>query len=186
MSRAVAASLLALALSVTSSAARAQTVPHRVVGFGAGLALGGERTSVNTSHWILEPLNIEVRVPVTPRFELGAHVPVGNVIYGNTVERGQRFVWFDVFATWYPLREAGGLFIAPGLGLLYGSNEAARGVGLEIPARLGWEFSGASRAFATSLSVRPWVDVVFPSGDVDVGTRYGALVELTLIGYVTR
>ena len=186
MSRAVTASLLALALSVASSAAVAQGVPRRVVGFGAGLALGGERTSVNTSHWILQPLNVEVRVPLTARFELGAHVPVGNVIYGNIAESGQRFVWFDVFATWYPLRDAGGLFVAPGLGLLYGSNEASRGVGLEIPARLGWEFTGVSRSFATALSVRPWVDVVFPSGNVDVGTRYGALVELTLIGYVTR
>jgi hypothetical protein len=136
------------------------------------------------------PLNFEARVALTPRFELAAWVPVGTLLYANLAGQSDNtrrsFAWFDVFATWYPLRDAGGFFVAPGLGLLYGSGAEASGVGVEIPARVGWEFTGDDRSFGRALAVRPWVDVVFPSGNVDVGACYGVFVEFTLIGYVTR
>ncbi|MCX5746130.1 MAG: hypothetical protein NT062_26935 [Proteobacteria bacterium] len=164
----------------------AWVAPTRLVGFGGGFALGGERTSVDTSHPILQPANLEVRVPLSPRLELAAHVPLGNVYYGNVAEDGQRFAWFDVFAVYYPLRDAGGLFVAPGLGMIYGRTPTSSGVAVEVPVRLGWEFTRPSRGFATAISVRPWLDLVFPSGNVDQGSRRGVLVELTLIGYVTR
>jgi hypothetical protein len=93
-------------------------------------------------------------------------------------------VWFDLFAVWYPLRESGGLFVAPGLGLIYGSTRDSSGFAIELPARLGWEFS--TRSFAKALALRPWLDVVVPAGNVDIGTRFGLLLELTLIGYATR
>jgi hypothetical protein len=50
--------------------------------------------------------------------------------------------------------------------------------------RVGWE--SARPGFGRSLAVRPFFDVVFPSGNVDTGTRYGVVFELTLIGYSTR
>ncbi len=186
-----AASWVTLALLALAPAAAAQTTPpRRVVGFGGGMGLGVERTSVATTNFTVLPLNVEARVALTPRLELAAWVPVGNLLYANLATQGdgtrRTFAWFDVFATWYPLRDAGGFFVAPGLGLLYGSGAEASGVGVEIPARVGWEFTGDGRSFGRALAVRPWVDVVFPSGNVDVGARYGVFVEFTLIGYVTR
>ena len=166
--------------------AAAQSVPERVWGVGGGFAIGNEHTSVNTDHTFVQPLNLEVRVAMAPRLELAAHVPLASVIYGNYLNNSgdQRFVWFDLFAVWYPLRASGGLFVAPGLGLIYGSTRDSSGYAIELPARLGWEFG--TRGFAKALTLRPWLDVVVPSGNVDVGTRYGLLLELTLIGYATR
>ena len=186
-----AASVLAVALAALAPAASAQTAPpRRVVGFGGGMGLGGEGTSVGSTHLSVLPLNFEARVALTPRFELAAWVPVGTLLYANLAGQSDNtrrsFAWFDVFATWYPLRDAGGFFVAPGLGLLYGSGAEASGVGVEIPARVGWEFTGDDRSFGRALALRPWVDVVFPAGNVDVGARYGVFVEFTLIGYATR
>jgi hypothetical protein len=173
----------ALVLAMLAAAdVHAEGVPPRVWGLGGGFALGSERTSVNTSHTFLQPLNLEVRAAVAPRLELALHLPLTSMLYGNYLEGGNRhFVWFDLFAVWYPLRESGGLFVAPGLGLIYGSTSGSSGVAIEVPARLGWEFG--SRGFGRAVAVRPWFDVVFPSGEVDTGTRYGVIVELTLIGY---
>jgi hypothetical protein len=166
--------------------ARAQAAPSRVWGLGGGFAIGKERTSVNTDHTFVQPLNLELRIALASRFELAAHVPLASMIYGNYLDNSgnQRFVWFDMFAVWYPLRESGGLFVAPGLGFIYGSTSASSGAAIELPARIGWETS--RRGFGKALSVRPWLDVVFPSGNVDTGTRYGVLFELTLIGYATQ
>jgi hypothetical protein len=182
----IASRLLAVAIAFAPAVAAAEGEASRVWGAGGGFAIGSDHTSVNTDHTFVQPLNLELRVPVAPRLELAAYVPVASLIYGNSLNgnEGNRFVWFDLFAVWYPLREAGGLFVAPGLGMIYGSSRDSSGVGIELPARLGWEFS--TRGFAKSLSVRPWFDVVFPSGNVDTGTRYGLLFELTLIGYATQ
>jgi hypothetical protein len=169
------------------AAARAETLPSRVWGLGGGFAIGSERTSVDTSHTFVQPLNLEVRAAVSPHLELALHLPVTSMLYGNYLEGGnRRFVWFDLFAVWYPLRESSGLFVAPGLGMIYGSTSGSSGLALEVPARLGWELSRGSHGFGRAVAVRPWFDVVFPSGEVDTGTRYGFLVELTLIGYATR
>lgn len=186
MSRTVAAAALAFAFgAVAPSAAHADGLRSRAWGLGGGFALGRELTSVNTTHTFVQPINLELRIPVTPRVELAAYIPVSSMLYGNYLEGGEnrRFAWFDVFAVWYPLRESSGLFLAPGLGMIYGSTPDSSGVAVELPARLGWEFG--SRGFGRALSVRPWIDVVFPSGDVDTGMRYGVLFELTLIGYAT-
>jgi hypothetical protein len=177
----------AIAFAVlTPSVAAAQGVPSRTWGVGGGFAIGRERTSVNTDHTFVQPLNLELRIPVATRLELAAYVPLASIIYGNSLNNSgdQRFGWFDLFAVWYPLRESGGLFVAPGLGMIYGSTRDSSGVAIEIPARIGWETS--SRGFGRAVSVRPWIDVVFPSGNVDIGTRYGLLFELTLIGYATQ
>jgi hypothetical protein len=180
------AATFVLAMTV-STVASAQSVPSRVWGVGGGFAIGNDHTSVNTTHTFVQPLNLEARAALSPHVELALYVPVTSMLYGNYLEGGNRhFVWFDAFAVWYPLRESGGLFVAPGLGFIYGSTSGSSGAAIEIPARLGWEFSRASRGFGRSLSVRPWFDVVFPSGEVDTGTRYGVLLELTLIGYATR
>lgn len=172
-------------IALTPSGALAQAVPSRVWGVGGGFAIGTERTSVNTEHTFLQPLNLELRLAVAERLELAAHVPLSSILYGNYLNGGnERFVWFDLFAVWYPLRESGGLFVAPGIGMIYGSNSTSSGVAIEVPARVGWETS--RRGFGKAFSVRPWVDIVFPSGNVDTGTRYGLLFELTLIGYATQ
>lgn len=189
MSATVCRAIVVLALAVATfapSAAQADGPRSRAWGLGAGFALGSERTSVNTQHTVLQPLNLELRVPVTPRVEIAAYIPFSSLLYGNYLEGGEnrRFAWFDVFAVWYPLRESSGLFLAPGLGMIYGSTRDSSGVAIELPARVGWEFG--SRGFGRALSVRPWLDVVFPSGNVDTGMRYGVLFELTLIGYATR
>lgn len=183
--RAVAAVALAFAITALApSAAHADGLRSRAWGLGGGFALGRERTSVNTEHTFLQPLNLELRVPVAPRVELAMYVPLSSLLYANQLEGGNRqFVWFDVFAVWYPVRESSGLFLAPGLGMIYGSTRDSSGVAVELPARVGWEFG--SRGFGRALSVRPWIDVVFPSGDVDTGMRYGVMFELTLIGYAT-
>jgi hypothetical protein len=180
----VVAAAIAFAV-LTPAVAAAQSVPSRVWGVGGGFAIGKEQTSVNTDHTFVQPINLELRIPVATRLELAAHIPAASLLYANSLNNSgdQRFVWFDLFAVWYPLRESGGLFIAPGLGMIYGSTRDSSGVALEIPARFGWETS--SRGFGRAVSVRPWIDVVFPSGNVDTGTRYGLLFELTLIGYAT-
>lgn len=179
--------LLATALAVAPSIASAQpAAPRRLFGFGVGLGLGIDRTSYGHTRGALFPLDLELRVPVTPRVEIALWFPVGSNVWGNISEDRRSFFWADVFATWYPLRDAGGLFVAPGLGIVYGSTSDSSGVGLEIPARLGWEFSNATRSFGAGLSARPWIDVVFPSDNLDVATRYGVIFELTLIGYVRR
>jgi hypothetical protein len=178
--------LLVLAIT-TSTVASAQSVPSRVWGIGGGVAIGNEHTSVNTSHTFLQPLNLEGRVALGPHLELALHLPVTSMLYANYLEGGNRhFVWSDLFAVWYPLRESSGLFVAPGLGFIYGSTSGSSGVAIEVPARIGWELSRASRGVGRAVAVRPWFDVVFPSGEVDIGTRYGFLVELTLIGYATN
>jgi hypothetical protein len=41
-------------------------------------------------------------------------------------------------------------------------------------------------SFGFDVALRPWVDVVFPSANIDIGARYGALIELGFIGYATR
>ncbi len=180
------ASVLAALGVLGPAVAAAQSVPARVWGLGGGFAIGNEHTSVNTDHTFIQPLNLELRVAVAPHLELAAHVPLASVIYGNFLDSSgdQRFVWVDGFAVWYPLRASGGLFVGPGLGLIYGSTRASSGVAIELPARIGWEFG--TRGFGKALAVRPWLDVVVPSGNVDVGTRYGLLLELTLIGYALR
>lgn len=185
MSRLIVAALALGLAALAPAVAHAQSAPSRVWGLGGGFAAGTESTSVNTSHTVLQPINLELRIPVTSRIELAAHIPFSSMLYGNYLEGGEnrRFAWADVFAVWYPLRESGGLFLAPGVGVIYGSTPDSSGVAVQLPARFGWEFG--TRGFGRALSVRPWVDVVFPSGDVDNGMRYGVLLELTLIGYAT-
>lgn len=189
MSRAWCAVVVVAVLSVigprVASAQVAPAAPERVWGLGGGIGIGQEQTSAGTEHTFVQLFNLELRAAVSPHLELGLHVPVTSLIYANKLDSdANAFVWFDMYATWYPTREAGGLFIAPGLGMIYGSTDNASGYAIEIPARIGWETS--TRSFGRALAVRPWVDVVFPSGNVDIGTRYGVLFELTLIGYSTR
>jgi len=170
--------------ALTPAIAFAQSVPSRTLGLGGGFALSTEHTSVGTDHTFLQPLNLELRVPISTRLELAAHVPVSSIIYGNYLNGGNdRFVWFDTFAVWYPLRESGGLFVAPGIGLIYGKTSDSSGVAIDLPVRLGWEFS--TRGFAKALAVRPSPDVVFPSGNVDTGLIPRHQDALFLIGYAT-
>jgi hypothetical protein len=179
----VAATLVVLAPGIAS--AQLAATKERVLGLGGGGAIGTEQTSAGTEHTFIQLLNLELRVPVSPRFELGLHLPLTSMLYANRFDADvNAFVWADAFVTWYPMRDAGGLFISPGLGAIYGSTDNASGYAIEIPARFGWETS--TRSFGRALAVRPWVDVVFPSGNVDTGTRYGVVFELTLIGYSTR
>lgn len=180
----------ALAILVATTAHADELATTRSFGFGWGAAAGSEKTSVNTDHIILQAANLEARVALSPRLEIAASIPLLNILYGNgvlgNVDDKQRFAWVDTFAVWYPLRDAGGLFIAPGLGLVWGRTSTSSGVAIEVPARIGWEQSRATRSFARAVALRPWFDVVLPSGNVDTGTRYGVLFELTLVGYSTR
>jgi hypothetical protein len=175
----------ALLAMLVPGVAHADSLPERVWGVGGGLAIGSEYTSVDSKHTFWQPLNLEVRAALSSRLELGVHVPVSSMIYANRLDSDvNAFVWFDTFVTWYPLRESGGLFVAPGLGMLYGSTDDTRGFAIEIPLRIGWETS--TRSFGRALAIRPWFDVVIPSGNIETGARWGAVVELTLIGYATR
>ncbi|MEI8255511.1 MAG: hypothetical protein WCJ30_07535 [Deltaproteobacteria bacterium] len=159
--------------------------PRRVVGFGGGVGIGLEGTSANTTRVAALAPTLEVRVAITPRIELAVWVPLVNLAFSNH-GYDTTFAWFDVMATWYPLRDGGGFFVAPGLGFVYGASSSASGVGLQVPVRIGWEWSTSARGVGFSMDLRPWAELVIPAGNVDVGARGGVFFELNLIGYVTR
>ncbi len=183
----LAALCAAAALSAVTATARAQSAPppRRLFGAGSTLGLGIESNTANRAFGSVVGPAVELRFPITPRVELALWAPVFNLVWIN-LQRDRSFLWLDAFATIYPLQDAGGFFIAPGLGMVWGSVDGASGTGLQVPFRIGYEGASAGRSFGVSIAARPWFDVVFPSLNVDVGARYGALLELTLIGYATR
>ncbi len=131
---------LALALGLAAPLAAAQSPPRRVVGFGSSLGVFTERNSFGTAR--TGPLlpTISVHASITPRVELELWVPLVNTLVAPV----PTWVWMDLTARWYPLRDAGGLFVQGGLGFMYVelANEAPFGV-LRVPARVGWEFTTA-------------------------------------------
>lgn len=182
----LAALCAAAALSAFTANAHAQREPpRRVFGAGGTLGIGIESNTANRAFGSVIGPALELRVPVSHRLEIALWAPVYNLVWIN-IQNNRSFLWLDAFATIYPLQPAGGFFVAPGLGVVWGSVDGASGTGLQVPFRIGYEGASAGRSFGVSIAARPWFDVVFPSLNVDVGARYGALLELTLIGYATR
>ncbi len=158
----------------------------RAFGVGGALGLGVERsTAVRAVYLAAIPPSLELRVALSPRVELGLWFPALNALPIN----GRTFVWADVFTTVYLLRDAGGLFIAPGAGFVYGSSMEASGVGLQVPVRVGYEFSerwASGSSAGVSLALRPWAELVLPNGPVDRAGRFGAFFEVSALWYAPR
>ena len=109
-------------------------------------------------------------------------MPVLNVVPWS----GRVFLWSDVFVTVYATRDAGGFFIAPGAGFVYGRSAEASGTGVQLPVRIGYEFADTfanGRRSGVSVALRPWAELVLPNGPVDVGARYGAFLEVSAVMY---
>lgn len=179
----------ALALLPAVSAASIPPPSHsdRVVGFGTGVGLGIEGTSRLPATPYVTALgpSFEARIPVHRRVELALWIPMTNLL-GLSLTGERRMFWGDVFATVYPLSNARGLFVAPGLGFTWGTDGTNSGTSFRVPVRIGWEVSTAARSFAFNVALRPWFDVVFPTANIDVGVRYGAIFELGIVGYGMR
>lgn len=182
--------VIALSIALSTPSALAQTAtppapPARVFGAGATLGGGIEANSNGSVYGVGIGPSLDVRIPVNRRLEITLWAPAFNMLIVNlTTER--RWLWLDAFATWFALRDSSGLFIAPGLGVVWGATSSSSGASLQIPARIGWQASTPGRSFGFDIALRPWVDVVFPSANIDVGARYGAFIELGFIGYATR
>ncbi len=186
MNKPFALTLSALALVLCARHADAQSlVPRRVVGFGLSFGLGVDHNNLGETHsWPLLP-TLTLNVPISQRVEVEVWAPVSNLILADTTAV-KGWAWVDVSARWYALRPSSGLFVQAGLGFMHGhfDNDPSFTV-LRVPARVGWEFS-RSRVVAFQISVRPWLDVVLPGGDIPAGTRLGGVVELGWNFYVTR
>jgi hypothetical protein len=170
----------------TADASAQPRAPSRVFGLGSTLGFGADSNTVTRAFYpIGVPPTLEARIPFTPRWELSLWVPVTTLVLVGALN-GRSMLWLDAFATWYPTRDAGGFFVAPGLGVLWGADQTSSGVALRVPARIGYQVSNEARSFGFDVALRPWVDVVFPSANVDVAARYGAVIELGFLGYVTR
>lgn len=178
---------LALVPSVSEASIPPPSQSDRVIGFGTGVGLGIEGTSRNPSTPYVTGLgpSFEARIPVHRRVELALWIPMTNLI-GLSLVGEHRMFWGDLFATVYPLPNARGLFVAPGLGMTWGTDGINTGASVRVPVRIGWEVSTAARGFAFNVALRPWFDVVFPSANIDVGVRYGAIFELGIVGYGLR
>ena len=193
MTRAIVLGGALVMLSLAPSPARAQAPqaepppsPTRVVGFGTTLGISIEGTSRSPSTPYVTAIGpaFEMRVPVHRRVELALWVPVINLLLIPAVSN-RRMVWGDLFATIYPTASATGFFVAPGLGFAYGWGDSS-GYALRAPVRVGWEVSTAGRGFGFNIALRPWVDLVVPLANIEASVRYGAVLELGVIGYATR
>jgi hypothetical protein len=137
---------------------------------------------VQTTYLAAIPPTIELRLPVSPRLELGLWVPVLNAVPWS----GRLFLWSDVFVTVYPTRDRGGFFIAPGAGFVYGRSSEASGTGVQLPVRIGYEFADTvanGRRAGVSVALRPWAELVVPHGPLDMAARYGAFFEVSAVAY---
>lgn len=179
----------ALALLPAVSAASIPPPSHsdRVVGFGTAVGLGIEGTSRAPGTPFVAALgpSFEARIPVHRRVELALWIPMTNLL-GLSLTGDRRMFWGDLFATVYPLPNARGLFVAPGIGMTWGTDGTNSGTSVRLPVRVGWEVSSAGRGFAFNVGLRPWFDVVFPTANIDPGVRYGAIFELGIVGYGLR
>ncbi|MFO0560000.1 MAG: hypothetical protein U0269_18445 [Polyangiales bacterium] len=178
---------LSLLIAAPSALAQSTAEPAPARVFGAGATLGGgidANSNGSVFGTVIGPA-LELRVPVHRRVELSVWAPAFNMLIVN-LRSDRKWLWLDAFVTCFALRDSSGLFVAPGLGVVWGTSDAGSGAALQIPARIGWQVSTPGRAFGFDVALRPWFDVVFPSTNIDVGTRYGALVELGFFGYATR
>ncbi len=175
------------AMALSAANVHAQEAPRaRVFGLGSSVGFGADSNTVTRAFY---PIGIgptlEARIPLSPRWEVSLWVPVTTMI-AVRAWNGRSMLWLDSFATWFATRDAGGFFLAPGLGVLWGADESSSAIALRVPARVGYQVTNASGSFGFDVALRPWVDVVFPMANVDIAARYGAVIELGFLGYVTR
>ena len=179
------AAALSLVIAAPSAFAQSAPAPERVFGAGGTLGAGIDLNSNGSVFGTVLGPALELRVPVHRRVELSVWAPTFSMLIVNLRE-DRKWLWLDAFVTCFALRDSSGLFIAPGLGVVWGTSDAGSGTALQIPARIGWQVSTPGRAFGFDVALRPWFDVVFPTANIDVGARYGAIIELGLFGYATR
>ena len=113
--------------------------------------------------------------------EIELWLPALNMLFAQLDQ--VNFFWGDLFFKWHPIPRARGLFIAPGIGAMHVATNGGTGRVLEVPLRLGYEFGKHNGPIGLDLSLRPLVDIIFPTAPRDGAVAWGGFLEFQLVVY---
>ena len=129
--------------------------------FGIGGSLGTQVFSVagldSSSGGVqLDFLQLHLEAGLTERLGLGIWLPVSEMLINAAASEFEELaIRSSAFVIYRPAGDHG-LFVGPGLGVLYVAVEEGSAVGPELGLRVGYELSSPGRGFSTTFGIHPY------------------------------